>query len=189
MQFVIEKPPPPGRSKKSDDPEQHLYEAAVMLAMARWLFECGAETVHLHPDGMHIKYFDLRNWLQDEGFEKISQEGKTTHGGMYRRGCRTIVVRFDPGQGDVVACVGHIRVLVETKGGILNTRHPGQKSKLRKHLYEAVGMLMGHEEDRLIAAVPRHSETEKVASKITKRCRDAGIEIALVDGYGNVQLS
>ena len=189
MKFVIEKSPSPGRRKKSEDCEQHLYEAAVMLAMAQWLFECGAETVHLYPDGMHTRQFDIRGWLQNERFEKISQEGKTLHGGKYQRLSQTIIVRFTPGQGDVVACVGRRRVIVEAKGGTLNTRHSGQKSILRTRLYEAVGMLMGHEADRLIAAVPRHSETEKVASKIAKRCRDVGIEIALVDGNGKVHLN
>ncbi len=87
---------------------------------------------------------------------------------------------------DVQGC----RVVVETKGGIVNTLHPGQKSKLRKHLYEAVGMLLDCREGagRFIAVVPRHSVTEKIAHRMAGRCRDAGIEIALVSEEGDVQL-
>ena len=77
---------------------------------------------------------------------------------------------------------------VEAKGGCINTRHAGQLSKLRKHLYEAVGMLLDSRNDacRLIAAVPRHPETERVAERMAKRCHSAGIEIALVSGDGSI---
>ena len=40
--------------------------------------------------------------------------------------------------------------------------------------------------DRLIAAVPRHVETERVAQRMAKRCHAAGIEITLVSGDGSV---
>ena len=80
--------------------------------------------------------------------------------------------------------------MVEAKGGIINTSNPGQKSKLRKHLYEAVGMLLdrSNKRDRLIAAVPLHPETEKIAHRMAGRCREIGIEIALVSGEGTIQL-
>ena len=42
--------------------------------------------------------------------------------------------------------------------------------------------------DRLIAAVPLHRETEIIARKIAGKCREVGIEIALVSGTGNIQL-
>jgi len=90
----------------------------------------------------------------------------------------------------VVAVIDGARVEVEAKGGCINTRHSGQLSKLRKHLYEAVGMLLDSRNDaeRLIAAVPRHRETERVAERMAERCRAAGIEIALVAGDGSVSI-
>lgn len=193
MTFVTEKPPPPGRATKTDRcMERHLYEAAVMLAVAQWMFESGAQEVCVYPDGVHAQYFDICGWLENEGFEKIAAIGEKPEAGTYMRDDQTLVVEFQPGRGDVVADVQDSRVVVEAKGGIVNTRHPGQKSKLRKHLYEAVGMLLAGPDsaDRLIAAVPRHPETIKIATKLMKarRCRDAGIEIALVSEDGVVQL-
>ena len=39
MTFVTEKPPPEGRVSKTDGHmERHLHEAAVMLAVAQWMF-------------------------------------------------------------------------------------------------------------------------------------------------------
>ena len=176
--------------KHSGDCEQHLYEAAVMLSVALWLFDLGAEEVHIHPDGEHAKQFDIPSWLRMEGFAKIAAIGKTPLAGKYIRHNQELYIEFKPGHGDIVADIKGCRTVVEAKGGIINTNHSGQKSKLRKHLYEAVGMLLDGPQnaDRLIAAVPQHSETEKIACRMVHRCRDAGIEIALVSGNGVVQL-
>ena len=161
-----------------------------MLAVARWMFGLGAETVRLHPDGMHARQFDIYEWLTSQGFKKITSMGTTPHGGNYARGQKMLEVEFKPGQGDVVAEIEGRRVVVEAKGGIINTRHPGQKSRLRKHLYEAVGMLLDGPDrsDRLIAAVPLHPETKKIARRMASRCRDIGVEIALVSGAGEIQM-
>ena len=161
-----------------------------MLAIALWMFELGAEKVCLHPDGMHAKQFDICGWLKNKGFERIAKKGKTREAGTYVRSQQTLDVQFAPGRGDVTADLNGCHVVVEAKGGIINTRDPGQKSKLRKHLYEAVGMLLDGPKgaDRLIAAVPLHGETQKIARRMAGRCRDAGIEIALVSGTGEVQL-
>ena len=44
MTFITKKPPPSGRIEKHTGKfERHLYEAAVMLAIARWLFASGAK--------------------------------------------------------------------------------------------------------------------------------------------------
>ena len=187
MTFITKKLPPRGRKSKCDGQlERHLYEPAVMLAVARWMFELGAEEVRVHPDGMHAKQFDICGWLKKEGYEKTAAKGKTREAGTYTRDCQTLIVEFQPGRGDVVADVQGCHVVVETKGGIVNTRHPGQKSKLRNHVYEAVGMLLDRPDNanRLIAAVPRHPETEKMAG----RCLDVGIQIALVSEEGDVQV-
>ncbi|MCY4488800.1 MAG: hypothetical protein OXF11_17025 [Deltaproteobacteria bacterium] len=190
MTFITEKSPPKGRAGKCEgELEQHLHEPAVMLAMARWLFNSGAKKVCLRPDGMHAKQFNMRRWLESEGFEKTDAKEKTGDAGTYTRQDQTVDVRFVSGQGDVLAELGGQRVVVEAKGGIINTRHSGQKSRLRKHLYEAVGMLLDGPDpaDRLIAAVPLHPDTIKVANKMSGRCRDVGIEIVLVSGAGEVQ--
>ena len=145
-----------------------------MLAVAQWLFEEGALRVLIHPDGMHVKDFDLASWLHNNDFRKIKSIGKTPHGGVYESGERTVEVRFQPGRGDVVAQLGAQRVVVEAKGGCLNSRHPGLLSKLRRHLHEAVGSLFNPPEaDRLIAAVPQNPETAKLARRMASRCHAA----------------
>lgn len=161
-----------------------------MLAVTRWMFGKGAAKVWMYPDGMHAKQFDICGWLTNEGFEKVTANGTTRVAGMYSLEQQTLVVEFNPGHGDVVADVDGCRVVVEAKGGILNTRHPGQKSKLRRHLFEAIGMLLDGpaDADRLIAAVPRHAVTETIAHRIARRCGEAGIEIALISEEGDVQL-
>ena len=161
-----------------------------MLAVARWMFELGARKVCLHPDGMHAKQFDICGWLQKRGFEKVVAKGNTRDAGSYVCGHQSVEVEFTPRLGDVLAEVKGRRFMVETKGGIINTRHAGQKSKLRKHLYEAVGMLLDsrNHADRLIAAVPLHPVTQKIARRMAKRCFDAGVEIALISGEGDVKL-
>ena len=139
---------------------------------------------------MHVRDFDVAGWLHANDFNKISSVGKTRHGGVYECVDRNVEVRFQPGYGDVVAQVGTEHVVVEAKGGCLNSRHPGLKSKLLRHLYEAVGSLFDPPEaTRLIAAVPRHSETEKLASRMAPHCHAAGIEIALVSHSGTVLLA
>lgn len=47
------------------------------------------------------------------------------------RACRrAIVVHPASGNGDVVAGAGGMIISAECKGGIINTRHPGQVSRL-----------------------------------------------------------
>jgi len=188
--IVVEREPPAKRVSSCDGKlERHLPEAGVMLAVARWLFGNGATRVDIHADGMHAKHFDIGGWLEAEGFEKIADGGRTRGAGVYRRAEATLGIDFRSGLGDVVAQVQGARVLVEAKGGCINSRNPGQLSKLRRHLYEAVGSLLdGREADRLIAAVPLHAQTERIAGRMAPRCRAAGIEIALVAADGGVQV-
>ena len=95
-----------------------------------------------------------------------------------------------PGRGDVVGKLGKQDVEIEAKGGCINTRHAGQKSRLRKGLHEAVGQLMAsrRRDVRLIAAVPDHGITRALAQDLLPRCGKLGIEIALVDELGRVDL-
>ncbi len=87
MTLITERSPPPTRVGKCDGPfEHHLLEAAVMLAMAEWMFGQGATEVEIHPDGMHLKGFDVRGWLETEGFAKTADKGRTPAGGVYSLG-------------------------------------------------------------------------------------------------------
>lgn len=194
MELITDREPPPKRVGNCEGPfEQHLLEAAVMLAVSQWLFTRGAKEVTIRPDGMHVKKefgFDINRWLEENGFEQIEHHGGTRHGGVYKGDTGTMKVEFKPGLGDVEAVVGDDRFLVETKGGCINTTHSGQCSKLRKHLYEAVGSLMANQNDnvRLIAAVPKTKETEKLAISMAQKCGMVGIEVALVSVDGNIRV-
>ena len=160
-----------------------------MFAISEWLFAQGAATVYIHPDGMHAKFFDIAEWLRNAGFHKVSNKGKAPLAGVYRRRACTIEIDFRSGAGDVVGEVKGDLVFVEAKGGCINSRNPGQLSKLRKHLYEAVGSLLGSPENaRLIAAVPEHRETRRLAERMAARCHDTGIQVALVSADGAVRL-
>ena len=191
MAFVTEREPTEKRASKCEGTKELvLSEPAVMLAVAQWMFELGAARVCIHPDGMHTRQFDIARWLQGEGFRKRKSEGRTQHAGVWVRDDRTLEVHFHPGKGDVVADVDGERILVEAKGGCINSRHPGLLSQLRTHLYEAVGSLFDApgEATRLVAAVPCHSETEKLAHRMADRCRKAEVRIALVSPNGDIRV-
>lgn len=71
----------------------------------------------------------------------------------------------------------------------MNTRHAGQKGRLRKGLCEAIGQLMTIPRasgGRQVAVVPHTETTLRLAQRLASRAKDAGIEIALVDERGNV---
>ena len=176
------------RSKCQGPKEQHLLEPAVMLAVAHWMFELGARRVFIHPDGMHTRYFNLAGWLKAEGYRRLTTEGTTAHAGVWARDGRTLEVRYQPGKGDVVADIKGERFFVEAKGGCINSRFQGLLSALRSRMHEALGSLFAApaEVSRLIAAVPCHPETEKLARKMTDRCRSAGFQIALVSPNGDI---
>ena len=79
--------------------------------------------------------------------------------------------------------------MAECKGGIVNTRHAGQTSRLRQGLCETIGLSLASpaiEGRRQFAVVPRTKVTESLARRMAARAGSAGIEIALVDGRGNV---
>src|SRR4051794_37730149 len=81
-----------------------------------------------------------------ERHDRSTRKGATGGGQGDSRSARrfTAVVRRNPksGLGDVVADVGDHVVAAECKGGIINTRHPGQVSRLYRGLCETVGLLM-----------------------------------------------
>lgn len=189
MNLITARPPPEKRvGTHEGDHELHMTEAAVMLAMAEWLFSLGAADVAMHPDGMHMKGFDIPLALTSAGFLRTSTTGSRGVSGSFRRGHQQLMVHSQPGLGDIIAEVNGVHIEVEAKGGCVNSRHPGQVSRLRKGLHEAVGQLMGSPrlETRLIAAVPYHKETAKLAGRLSPRCKLASIEIALVNEDGTV---
>ncbi len=100
---------------------------------------------------------------------------------------QVIMVSSVPGLGDVVARAPGLAILAECKGGIVNTKHAGQTSRLRKGLCEAVGLLMASPKaGRQVAVVPKTETTVRLAQRLAPRAKEAGIEIALVDELGQV---
>ena len=115
------------------------------------------------------------------------RRGTTMYCGAYVCGRQSIIVTSVPGKGDVVARTSGETILAECKGGIVNTRPAGQVSRLRKGLCEAVGLLMAKPTGgRQVAVVPHTDATLRLAEKLATRALDAGIEIALVDEFGQV---
>jgi hypothetical protein len=114
--------------------------------------------------------------------------GPTSYGGVYRNADgQTITINPRSGQGDIVAEAGGQVISAECKGGIINTRHPGQVSRLYKGLCETVGMLMATPSPgRQVAVVPKTDATVRLAERLAPRCTLAGIEIALVGSRGEV---
>jgi hypothetical protein len=184
---------PPNRVGHAIDGIEHkMHEGAVMVAYAMHILRTtDAKHVRIHPDGEHGKRFDFVGWLRRRGFEKVSSIGTTTYGGNYKHevvGSNwQITVNPTSGLGDVVAEVGGHVISAECKGGIINTRHPGQVSRLRKGLCETVGLLMASESrGRQIAVVPKTDVTMNLARRMAQRCEQAGIEMALVGSKGEV---
>jgi hypothetical protein len=175
--------------KTDGEHEHHLYEGAVMLAYAMHLLRTQpTKEIRIHPDGEHGKQFDFSGWLQRQGFSMVSSTGRTSYGGTYNdREGRTIVVNPKSGQSDVIAEVGSVIVSAECKGGIINTRHPGQVSRLYKGLCETVGLLMATpSRGRQVAVVPYTESTFRLATRLAPRCFLAGLELALVTSRGEV---
>lgn len=188
---LIEVVPAPHKraSKVADGIEHKMHEGAVMVTYAMHLLRTTTTThVWIHPDGEHGKRFDFVGWLARRGFEKLTSIGKTSYGGEYRNdNGRRITINPSSGKGDVVTQVGNHVVSVECKGGVINTRHSGQVSRLYKGLCETVGLLMASENPgRQIAVVPYTDSTRRLAKRLVPRCNLAGIEIALVRSNGDV---
>ena len=147
-----------------------------------------ATTVRVHPDGEHGRQFDFAGWLGRHGFLKTESAGKTSYGGTYTdQAARTIIINPKSGLGDVVAAVANQTVSAECKGGIINTRHSGQVSRLYRGLCETVGLLMATPSaGRQVAVVPFTEATLRLAKRLAPRCYIAGIELALVKSNGAV---
>lgn len=190
MYLTPYEPPAKRRGAARGGVEQRLTEAAVMLAFAMHLLQQpgSSGSVHIHPDGEHAKIFDIVGFLRSAGFVLVESLGSTAYGGRYIKGDQTIVVRPASGFGDVLGELAGRRVIAECKGGVINTKHPGQKSRLRKGLSELIGQLMvlPLDEARQVAVLPNTPDTARLAQRLAARCHLAGIELALVQTDGAI---
>ena len=191
--LVTYRDPPPNRvSGCGGSQEQHFSEGAVMLSFAMHLLGTvpGLNQVAIHPDGEHGKRFDFRGWLEKRGFVMCAPKGSTTYGGSYSSPeNKTVIVEPKSGQGDVVAEIGGTSFVAECKGGVINTTHPGQQSRLRQGLCETVGLSLAVpliEGRHQYVVAPLTKTTETLAKRMAARALRAGIRIALVDARGNV---
>lgn len=191
MYLTLYEPPAKRRSAAEGGVEHRLTEAAVMLAFAMHLLQQPGSSglVHIHPDGEHAKIFDIVGFLGQAGFILAEPLGSTAYGGRYVNGDQTIVVRPASGLGDVLGELAGRRVIAECKGGVVNTTHAGQKSRLRKGLSELIGQLMVLPVDgaRQIAVLPNTPDTARLAQRLVARCSLAGIELALVEVDGAIR--
>jgi hypothetical protein len=191
--LITHRAPPPNRiGTCKGEMECHLPEGAVMIAFAMHLLRTvpGVKEVSIYPDGEHGKRFDFKSWLAKRGFAMKTSRGETSYGGTYAApDGRTVVVNPSSGRGDVVAEGEGSSIVAECKGGIINTKHPGQLSRLRQGLCETVGLSLASPQVKgrqQFAVVPRTKVTESLARRMAERTQAAGIKIALVDGTGNV---
>ena len=91
------------------------------------------------------------------------------------------------GRGDVVAEWDGGSIVAECKGGVLNTRHAGQQSRLRQGLCETIGLSLATPVvpgRRQYAVVPRTKATHSLATRMAERAAKAGLTIALIDARG-----
>ena len=180
-------------SKAEGGVEHYLTEGAVAVAFAMHLLRTspGLKHVAIHPDGQHAKNFDFLGWLHKQGFAHEEAVGTKNYAGVYRAATgQTILVNPKSGLGDVVADIEGRSYVAECKGGVINTKHAGQLSRLRSGLCEAVGLSLATEPvegRRQFAVVPKTATTTALAKRMTARARGAGVEIALVDRCGNVE--
>jgi hypothetical protein len=168
--------------------EECLSEAAVMIAFAMYLLHGNDEIneVFIHPDGEHKKKFAFDKWFENNNFS-ILQTTKSS-AITYERSAMRIMLHYKPGIGDVRVTSETKNIIAECKGGVINSTHSGHTSRLRKGLYEVIGLLMTKDENcRRVAVVPDTKTTYETARKLIAQTSRAGIEIALVDRTGNVR--
>lgn len=183
--------PPMKRAPYVDGTKEKMFtEGAVMLAFAWHLFDSYPDIglVEIHPDGQHGKSFDIRSWLEAREFALIKPQGRTAYGGTYKRGNQELLVTPKSGLGDVVGRFTSSTIIAECKGGVINSTHAGQVSRLRRGLCETVGQLMGRsgEGEKHFSVVPFTPVTQRLADTMRLRCAQAGIDIVLVREDGSV---
>lgn len=186
--FTVTRPAPPKRRDYFlDGMEICAPEGAVMAAMALHLLASASapSTARIHPDGQHLKKFDIDALLMKKGYAPMLWNEKNSR--AFSNGTHTIVMKSLSGVGDVT--VDGTNYFVECKGGTLTgiKAHPGVQSQLRRGLLELVGQLITQDADlQQIAAVPDTKTTREWAAKLQKRCAPLGIRIALVTPEGAV---
>lgn len=189
--LISERIPPANRvGSHTGEHERHLSEGAVIVAYAMHLLRTEpVKNIRISPDGEHGKRFDFRAWFGRQGFHLVVPKGTTTYGGRYEDASgRMLTISLRPGFGDVsVELEDGTKIVAECKGGVVNSKHAGQLSHLRQGLCEVIGLLMASVPGgRQIAVVPQTEATARLAERMMPRCRQAGIEIALVGDRGEV---
>lgn len=175
----------------TDGTEHYFSDAAVMLAFSLYLLNDPKSNavVTVHPDSEHAKNFDIADCLLSNGFTKQSATGETSYAGQYERGNQMLLVDPSCGHGNVVGKIDGKKIIAECKGGVINTTHSGQVSKLKMGLSELIGQLLILPEgtDRHIAVLPYTALTKQLAGRFFPRLTKVNVEIALVHDDGNVE--
>ena len=195
MEFTYDHIPPNDtrRRKCEGGLEKKFPEAAVQAAFALYLLRHpeGGNEVSMYPDGEHAKYCDIPALLAHHGFEKKQSIGSTAYGGRYENGLKAIIVnpKSEHGRGVVVGDVMNRTIRAECKGGIINSTHSGARSKMRSGFSELIGQTMAMTDDgsKHVAVLPQTADTYIQARRLVARCKNAGIEIALVRSDGLVE--
>lgn len=187
--------PSPNRALKCEcGVEHHLTEGGVMLAFAFHLFRSvpGLKHVAMHPDGEHAKKLCFPDRLAARGFKLTRQVGTTSYGGVYEHDDgRTVLVNPKSGLFDVVADLGNTSFVAECKGGVINSSHAGQLSRLRSGMCEATGQLLAQptrDGQRQFVVMLLTRTTLLLGQRMHERASAASIEIALVDRHGEVTI-
>jgi len=165
-----------------------------MLAFAFHLFRNVPSLKHIavHPDGEHAKKFSFPERLAARGFKLTKRVGTTSYGGVYEYDDgRSVLVNPKSGLFDVVADLGDTSFVAECKGGVINSSHAGQLSRLRSGMCEATGQLLAQprrDGQRQFVVLPLTRTTLLLGQRMHERALAAGIEIALVDARGDVTM-
>jgi hypothetical protein len=78
--------------------------------------------------------------------------------------------------------------VAECKGGVINTKHPGQQSRLRQGLCETIGLSLASpftKDRRQFVVVPRTKVTENLAQRMATQAQLA-FKLPSLTGGGNV---
>lgn len=172
-----------------------MAEAEVALRFADYLLELsGAEqSVEVAVDGASVKVgeeeiFPIGAFLEERGWCQVGQSGKNDWGGTYERRKQKLRIHSNPGNGDVVICIGTRRIVAECKKGPLAKKKGSQE---RRNLTEALGQALlwpARPSDVVVVAVPDTERFRVLANqwRALPLVAKAGIQICLVSPNGEV---
>ena len=178
-------------------PEDRMPESEVALRLAFHLLalpgSSGVAEVAL--DGAQVavqgaRVFPLPEFLRDQGWKQVAQDGKNDWQGTYEKEELTLRIHSRSGKGDVICALGGKVVRAECKKGPLVKKAGSQEYP---RLREALGQMLTVETvgkgDVLVVAVPRTAKFEQVAVAWRERplMKQVGIGIVLVGRDGRVE--